>query len=277
MVVVVDAPPVTFTILPETAPASATKGKPRRGIVLAVAAAAAAALVAGGFVVVHLRGDSTPTPSVRGDGVKALADLPAATILARANSAALHKGTVHTDIVLVANRGTSRISEDNGQRMGTQSFTFGKARAAVRVVGSTTYFQGNRAALSDYMGLPASYVPAAGRWFRLRPGDPAYAVITEGITLSETVTSLKITGPFTVIRGVTKNGIAVVGVRGAPTSKTLVAPGATATVWIAASGAPVFVEYDYQRSAAEYMTVRFSSWGVPLKVRAPASSKPAPN
>jgi hypothetical protein len=98
-----------------------------------------------------------------------------------------------------------------------------------------------------------------------------------GATLSETVAGLKITGPFTVIRGATKNGIAVVGVRGAPTPKALAAAGATATVWIAASGAPVFVQYDYQRSASEHMTVRFSRWGRPLNIRAPASSRPAPN
>jgi hypothetical protein len=235
------------------------------------------ALLAGGLVVVHLRGDSTPTPSVRGDGVKALADLPAKTILARANSAALHKGTVHADVVTVTKGGTITFTDDAGQRMGTQSITIGKARAAVRVVGSTTYFQGNQAALSGYFGLPASYVPSAGAWFRLRPGDPAYAAVTEGVSLSDTMGEVKITGPFTVIRGATKNGIAVVGIKGAPPSVPDAPAGATATLWIAASGAPLFVQYDAQWSSSQHMTVRFSHWGRPLNVRAPASSKPAPN
>jgi hypothetical protein len=271
---------MTLTILPESPPTRPKRGRPSRAVALAVAGAVLAAGAVGGFVLIQGH-SSTGAPPVAtaattadlGDG---LVDLPPQQILARVHQAEFGYGSVQTRVVNVFGKHRLTYSAANGDRSGLQVIKSGPVRAAVRVVGPTTYFRGNRAALRDYFGLPPAVVAHAGTWLRLRPSDSYYARVTEGVTLRSTMDVLELAAPLTVVRTGTKQGVGVIGVRG-----TLVAAsgstGATGTLWVRASGAPLPVEFDASAPQVGTTTVTFSLWGSPVDVAAPARSRPFPS
>lgn len=268
-----------MTILPGTPPGPTKRSVNTR----LVAVVAAGALVAGGGVAYALgvfggsSGTTTPPAagtSAAGNPADSFAGLSGAQIVALARTAALHASGVHMTVVDRAATRTVRYSDDDYRTGGIQRVTTGAARAEVRVVGTTTYFTGNRAAITGYFGMPPSAVPGHGVWFRLRPGDTQYKTVTEGVTLASAMREVALTGPYTVLPAQQRHGLAVVGVRGQVPAVPTTAR-SSATLWVAATGPKLPVEFDASAGPIS-MTVTFTQWGHTRHVAKPTHVRAVP-
>ena len=196
---------------------------------------------------------------------------------AAAVAAANARGAVHVDVVNRLKGRTSRFSDDDGPNTGIQRIAVDPGmRGEVRVIGDTTYFVANRAALAGYFGFPAAAVDrAAGHWMVLRAGDGGYAAVTEGVAFDSAMKEMAVSGPLVLLARRTMHGVRVVGIRGTVSGGTAGAdPAAKATLWVSAAAPHLPVAFQAGSSKLGTMTVRFSRWGVRPKVVPPTIAVP---
>lgn len=235
-------------------------------LVLALAAA-------GGGAWYLVRGSAPAKPTSHSTYIRPgqLRPVTAAQWLAAAGRAATEATSVHiTDVDRLA-RGTATFSDDDGRTTGRQIITPGPGmRAEVRVIGTSTYFTGNAATLTNFFGFRADQAARLrGHWLVLHPGDPQYDTVTEGVTLSSAIKELRMPTPMTLLPEQRVGGVEAVGIRG--TGRVTGAPGpVTATLWIdAETMRPVRYE---ARSGNLTETTTLTKWDVPFTVVAPADA-----
>lgn len=259
---------MSVTILPSQPPSPVRRPPSPRVALIGVAAVAVVAVVLA--FVTGVFGGSKSSGGQRPAAASSLAGLTGAQILARARAAALSSGAAHLTVTVTAAGRSEESTQDAYADSGVQRLTIGDGRAEVRVIGASTYFTGNRSAMTKFFGVPANAVPPSGVWFRLHRGDAAYDTVTDAVTLSSLLHEVLVSAPITVLPVSQRRGVSVVGLRGhGPASKVL------ATLWVAATGPALPVEWDANDGHTSVATV-FSNWGVTGKVARPAHVRPAP-
>jgi hypothetical protein len=215
---------------------------------------------------------TTPPAAVK-QATSSLTGLSGAQIVARARAAALQAGAVHVVVTTHAGSRLVRFTDDSYRTAGIQHVSVGAAHAEVRVIGHTTYFTGNRKAITGFFGMPASSVPPKGVWYRLTADDQQYKTVTEGVTLASGMNEFDLKGTLTVLPLAKREGVSVVGVRETNTDGSPIKT--VTTLWVAATGPTLPVEYDDSEGPIN-ATVMFSDWGRSGHVAKPARVSPAP-
>jgi hypothetical protein len=170
------------------------------------------------------------------------------------------------------------ISTDAGRSIGIQRITYTNAgytgHAIVELVSGVLYIRGDAMTLVEYFGLKKSQATkVANKWFAMRSNIPDYQAVVAGVTISTTVSELKMTGPITYGSDQTVNGKPTFVIRG----KTLANvantgnPSMAQSLYIASRGQPlplkVVVSYEGTQSAVD-----FSNWGRVIKETAPVGA-----
>jgi hypothetical protein len=144
---------------------------------------------------------------------------------------------------------TSVVSEDSANDGGRQAFTIdGYSHADVLMVDGTGGIEGDTSAL-------------AGQ------------AVTAGVTLASLAEERSLTGTLTLTAPTVVAGRAVIGVHGAVPAYADYPPGATATIYVAASGRPLPVSEQLTFSGGR-ATYTFSQWGESLHLTPPPNPVP---
>jgi len=207
-----------------------------------------------------------------------LSSLPPGQILSWALAAARAAGSMHFGVTSTASGHTVVFDQDSSSSAGRQVITIsGGGQETVLVLGRATYVRGNAVALAVTLGFPAAQaLRLAGRWISLRPGDPGYQAVTEGVTLGSVLDEVVPLGPLTSTGRTTIDGQTVVGVRGTAAASTSVPRGTPVTLYVAATGRPLPVSCQ-QGPASNRTSIVFSRWGEPVHVAAPRNAIPLPS
>lgn len=256
---------MTFTILPESAPKTRRSAPPA----VLIAVVVVAVLAVGGVSWALTRGSGHPV-AAPASTVAAARPHPAEPRSAQqwltaALSSARKQGSVHLELIAHLPGRTLSYSDDDGRNNGVQRISVTPAmHAQVRVVGSTTYFAANRAALLNYFGFPAKTANKdANHWLVLRPGDPGYSEVTDGVTLASALTQVEVRAPLTLLPSRTLLGERVVGVQGTGDQ------GSTATLWIRSTGSHLPVAYQANSPKRGTVNASFMRWSMADVVTGP--------
>lgn len=191
-------------------------------------------------------------------------------LLAKAVANALARGSVHAIARNVSGHLRAVFDDYDNNVGGIQHISIYGGHVTVRVVGSTTYFTGDKRGLTRYMGFTAAEVATLRhRWLRLTAGEAGYRAVTAGVTLAATLHEDRIGAPLRLLPQRTRGGVAVIGVRGRALGGG--APKhATATMWISVGSDPLPVEFD-ARNGHLRLAQRFTDWGKPFRLAPPAN------
>ncbi|HEX3705524.1 MAG TPA: hypothetical protein VHV76_02745 [Mycobacteriales bacterium] len=204
---------------------------------------------------------ATPGTRTRQRALKAL--------LADTLAKAVAQHTVHSVARNVSKKGVSVFVDDDARNGGIQRISIYGGHIQIRVVGSTTYFTGDRRGLEKYFSFSAPEVTALGKqWIPLVSGQAGYKAVTEGVTIASTLSEDRIIGHLRREPDRTLDGQPVFGISGRATGAG--APHhADATMWINSStGLPV--EFD-AANGDQQLTQSFSAWGRPIHLESPAN------
>lgn len=188
------------------------------------------------------------------------------SLLATALRKALAQHTVHSAAREVSAHGqTTTFDNYDGVSDGTQTIGINGGHLDVRVVGTTTYLNG------DAKGLAVYHIDSrtlGGKWLMLVAGQSGYQDITAGVTIGSALQADTISGPLSSEPTKRINGEDAFGITGRGTGAN--SPhGARATMWISATtGLPV--EFDAVTRGTT-ITVTFTDWGTPIHVTAPTN------
>ncbi|HVS67762.1 MAG TPA: hypothetical protein VHE56_04370 [Mycobacteriales bacterium] len=195
----------------------------------------------------------------------------AQALLTRALTNALAKGSVHAVARTVSKKiGTATFDDYDTATGGIQHISIYGGNVTVRVVGTRTYFRGDKRGLTRYMGFTADEVAVLHhQWLSLRAGEAGYKAVTEGVTIASTLHEDRIIAPFRLLPQRTVNGVAVVGVQGHAAGAG--APKrAIATMWISTGDDPLPVKFVAANHGVR-LTQSFSDWGTPVHLTKPAN------
>jgi hypothetical protein len=209
---------------------------------------------------------SPPVPTSPGT---TSAGSPLAEQLAATFTRAIAQHTVHSIARDSSPKIGSAVFDDyDGVRVGDQHISIYGGHVEVRVIGSTTYFNGDKAGLTKYMGFSDQEVQVLhGQWLTLVAGQAGYQSVTEGVTIASTLDEDKMAGPLRRLPDKTLDGQQVFGISGHGTGGDSPAKG-QATMWISTTtGLPV--EFDGS-SGKSQLTETFTDWGKPIHVQTPA-------
>jgi hypothetical protein len=211
---------------------------------------------------------------------KPVTQLPPRQIVTEALAAARAKGSVHVDVSAAASQAVVRISGDALPTVGRQVATGNNGAVMTELVRpGSTYVRGNAAGLTGFLGMSAKTASRlANRWLVLHAGNPNYQAITQGVTADSLLNSITPVGSLTKTKLEKVNRQSVVGVVGkAPTGSGMPA-GATATLWVAATGKPLPVAAEEVSGSTRFEVLfRRSSWGEKVTgVSAPKGAVPFP-
>lgn len=241
------------------------------------AASGLAAVLAALSGLALLAGCAGSRPAARGG----VASMPPNLILAEARAAAETAGSVH----FVQ---TGRTTQETGLNVADAASSVGRdvmtlsdgGQATVLVTGDVAYLRANLVALTGYFLLPdATASRIAGRWISVRSSTAGYQQLWKGLSFEMTTGSVlgafTPAGPLTKTATRTVDGRLVVGVRGKVPPGTGAAPGATETLYVAATGEPLPVSCQEVYRSTE-VTTAFSRWGETVHVTAPPGVTPIP-
>ena len=216
---------------------------------------------------------STRVPKATTSAAVHAASSPPQAVLAKALAAATAAHWMHLQINDSVKLHTASFSDDSGPTSGTQDIVVDGAHTSVRLVDSDVYFTGDKAALLHYYGFTeAQAVRYVGQWLSLRPGGKAYDNVSGGITMASVLKEMALTGPLRMLPAVKRDGRLVFGISGKPVGSHM-SSHATATMWIAADGSMLPVEYVAQ-DGQKRMDVVMSRWGHAVNVVAPDTAIP---
>ncbi len=239
----------------------------RKGLVAVVVVVLLAAAGAGAGVVVLKR------------SANGLSGKSAAEVLATSIGAARAQGSVH--LAAVESNGASAIgSYDISATVGAQTVSGGaQGNATLLVMPGMAYLKGDAAFLHNSLGLGVSAAGKyAGQWISFKPGDPGYAQVVSGDTLSSALSEASPTGTLGLTPSLTVDGQQVVGVTGGlPTDATRSGAVGSVTLYVSTAAPYLPVEVVTNGTLAGQRgtsTVTFSHWGEPVSVTAPAGATP---
>jgi hypothetical protein len=224
-----------------------------------------------------LAGCGGSQPAARGG----VASMPPDLILAEARAAAEAAGSVHVVQAGRTTRETARSVGDVSSSTGNDVMTLSDgAQAAVLLTGDVAYLHANLAALTGYFRLPgATASRMAGRWISVRSSTTGYQQLWDGLVFEMTTGSfldaITPVGPLTKTPVRTMDGRLVVGVHGKVRPGMGAAPGATETLYVAATGQPLPVSCQ-QVYRSSQVTTAFSRWGETVHVTVPPGVTPIP-
>jgi len=235
------------------------------GLAAAVALVLAAAPSAAGAA-------STTTTTSAGD--------PAATATYNAALKAVGAKGVHFASVAKQDGATLTVTGDAGTTSGAQSLVVKNKgvteRMTARVVGSTGYVTGNKAALLDVIGLTkAESSKYAGRWLSFPTSNTDLAELVGGLLSSQVAKELQIGGPFTVGKSATVAGQKATAVVGSVATES--GSKVPVVLYVPASGAPLPIQEvtnagSAGAASAIHGVVTFSDWGENKSQSAPADA-----
>lgn len=215
----------------------------------------------------------SPPPSPGGAGTTPSAPPTPTTKLATELAAtfrrAIAQHTVHTVAKNVSKKsGTATFDDYDGVRVGSQHITINGGNVKVRVIGPTTYLNGDAKGLAIYGITPQEVQALHGQWLPLVAGQAGYRTITAGVTISSTLYADELSGPLTRTPTKTLAGVTVYGISGEGTGPGS-PKGSHATLWISKqTGLPV--EFDAANRTTT-ITETFEDWGKPIHVETPAN------
>jgi hypothetical protein len=233
---------------------------------------ASAAAVSGLALLAGCGSGSTKPPAPAG-----LAGLSAKKIVSEATAAATAAGWAHASLTAKVGSASFTSSDVAGPSVASETLQVaGAGHATELIIAGVAYVRGSSAAvLNGFLQLPAADSRLAHKWIVFRPGDPGYQQIASGMTLGSLLTQIMPAGSLTKTGRTTMDGQAVIGVRGKAPASDQTPPGATDTVYIAATGNPLPVACVERVSAAQISAV-FSQWGETVTFHKPRHTVPAP-
>jgi hypothetical protein len=219
-------------------------------------------------------GPSTPptidsTPTSPGTSPATPPGGPLAEQLAKVFQLALAQHTVHSLAQNVSKKtGTATFDDYDGVKIGEQHISINGGHVDVRVIGSTTYLNGDAKGLAIYGITPKDVRSLHGQWLSLVAGQTGYQTVTAGVTISSTLQADELSGPLTKKPIKTLSGQQVYGISGLGTGAG--SPrGSHATLWISEqTGLPV--EFDAANNNTT-ITETFADWGKAIHVDTPAN------
>jgi hypothetical protein len=225
-------------------------------------------------------GQATPplaTPSPDGSAPPAAKGTP---LSAAAYQAVIHRAlgarsahSIANETVKSASGSVSarlRFDDLDGPTSGSQRITVNGVLGLVRVVGKDTYLKASTQMLAGFFGTTAqAAVTDNDRWIHLVSGDHGYGSVTANVTLSSTLASNAMVGPFTRLAPQTKDGVRVYGIQGHPAGKN--GSSLLATLWVALSGNQLPVEFDLDGQGLSSVQT-FVDWGTAVQVSKPAGA-----
>jgi hypothetical protein len=266
---------MTDTILPEVSarptPTGPRRQRPSRPVLVG-AAVALVLVVAGGAYELTKSPSSTPSAAAPSPVVSGKPATPQtlAGVLAQVGSNALAEKSASETVRDVSGKsGVVRYADYSGLTDGIQRISLGAGHSTVRVVGTTTYFNGDRTGLMKFYQLSAAQAKQIGdKWVPLVAGQSGYTSITVGITLVSTLNEVRLVGPLHRLPSRIKDGQHVFGIEGTAVGGGQ-PKGSRGTLWISVGAHGLPVEFD---SAAKGNTevVTFSRWGHTIAVSPPA-------
>jgi len=232
------------------------------------------ALVGGVSVTACTSGKSSSTSS------NGLSGKTPAQVLAIVETAATAKGSVHWVAQNCSLIGTCVTDVASGKGKQTVSTT-SDGNATFVVLPNMAYLQADATWLHEVMSFtPKSASIYAGKWM----SDPSTDVTTyqnwsQGVTLESTLENVLPTGtpatPLAFTKASTFDGRSVVGVSGAIASGTGPAGSQVLYISTAAPYLPVGdVQHETVNGKSGIGTARYSDWGKPISVAAPANAIP---
>lgn len=251
---------------------AATRRLDRRLLVVVVAVAALLAGTAGAWAagIGPFSSSASPAPSPAAPAAAtAFESLPAAQILAASVAAAKATGSVHLVVRIVEpGHPTLGYTMDAGTASGLQIISGGTTSAEIRVVGTVVYLKASDAFLRQPVlsMTAATAARMAGRWIRVRPGEPAYSALADGVTFESALGQLTVglTGTLSKATVKTLTGRTLVRLCASPTT------GPASCVYVDPSSH--LVDHATATVAGTGETVTASLWGERVAVAAPAST-----
>jgi hypothetical protein len=188
--------------------------------------------------------------------------------------------TVHFVSDVTEGNVTLHGSADVGATSGQQVLTVKNGKIieqmTAKVVGSTGYVNGNRAALANIIQLtPAQSKKYAGQWLSFPASNPALAGLVGGLVKTQVATELGIEGPYTFATDATVDGQHAKAIKGTESTAN---GGKTAEIlYVPSSGKPLPIKEVTNPGAKAHSstihgTITFSNWGEKPSVKAPAHS-----
>ena len=215
-----------------------------------------------------------------GSSAKPVAQLPPNQIVTEALAAARSKGSVHVDVSAAASQAVVRIVGVASPTVGRQVARGNDGAVMTELVRpGSTYVRGNAAGLTGFLGMSAKTASQlANRWLVLHAGNPNYQSITQGVTADSILSSITPVGSLTKTKPEKVDRQSVVGVVGKAPSGSGMPLGATATLWVAASGKPLPVAAEEVSGSTRFEVLFLrSSWGQEVTgVSAPQGAVPYP-
>jgi hypothetical protein len=201
----------------------------------------------------------------------------AAQLLAHAFADARAEGSFHL-VSTEAGGGThASFVQDVGEGLGRQRITNSNGVVAhVEVTGSYAYFDGNRAALLNYFGLPTRTATTIGsRWVSLSRSDSYYATVAADVTMQTALNGLGPVGKLSVGPKTKVDGQTVVGIFGRrPGSPARAKSAEIAYLSDTEHPLPVVISSVVTQSPHPSVSIKatFSDWREHLSIPAPAGS-----
>jgi hypothetical protein len=192
----------------------------------------------------------------------------AKALLKRAFANALAERSVHAVARFVTKHGTAVYDNRAAVHRGVQHLTIRGGHVTIRVVGSTTYYTGDKRGLIRFFTYPPRIAEIIGhRWVPLIAGNRGYRILTEGVALGSLLHNARVVGPLRMLPARVIDGIDVVGVQGEGAGNG-VRKHSTATWWISTGPNPLPVQFDAS-TANTHLTQHFSDWGKRVRVQRP--------
>jgi hypothetical protein len=167
---------------------------------------------------------------------------------------------------------------DAGPASGTQLIHLGTGSAlnnsaTIDVIGGTSFLKANTGALKALAGFSAAEATdAAGQWIKFSTDNSDFSAIVAGVRSTDLSNELALKGSLKLGHSRTIDGHAVDAIEG---KQTLGHKSVPVVLYVRADGRHLPVEVDSlnaqgQRTAAEHIV--FSSWGEPVRPKAPQAS-----
>jgi hypothetical protein len=175
-------------------------------------------------------------------------------------------GSVHVDAHLTRGKQTEAFSGDLTAQTGRRVVSGPTDQRTTELqVDTTAYFQANQSALVTVLGFDSSLAgQIADKWVSISQGEPNYANLTGGLTLTSLLTQLPAPAGLSKTGIVTIDGQEVVGLRSASTA-------GVSTIYVAATGEPLPVKM-IAKANSSTQTVTLSRWGQPVTINAPPNA-----
>ena len=175
---------------------------------------------------------------------------------------------------------TVQVDGDAGASSGTETIVVKRngvtERIHAMVVGSTNYFNGNKAALTQVLGFTnAQASKYAGTWLSFPTSVTGLSGLVSGLLSSQVRTEISLNGPYQYGTAATVNGQSALAIKG--TVRNQSGTSTPIVLYVPASGTPhplqeVVNSGSGGGSSVIHETVSFTHWGEQPTAQAPAHS-----